>query len=143
MIEESFAGHGAGMRKSVLVMTLGIAGFVTAPTSSGADISASDIATLQASDPSLTVQSLYQHCTASAIHELMFCAGYFTSSIDNMMVLGADVSTHAYGICPKTAISAGAATQAFKNWAQGHPEAWGIQRYLGVLWAMQAVWPCK
>jgi hypothetical protein len=80
---------------------------------------------------------------ATDLHQQMYCAGYLTASIDNMMVLGDDASTQAFGICPKTAITAGAAAQAFKNWAQKHPEAWNLQRYLGTLWALQEVWPCK
>jgi hypothetical protein len=129
--------------KSGLVSALVAAGMVFASTSLAADNAALDVAVLHASDPSMSVQALYTKCTATDLHQQMYCAGFFTSSVDSMMVLGAEVSTQALGICPKTAITAGAAVQAFKNWAQKHPEAWGLQRYLGVLWALQEVWSCK
>jgi hypothetical protein len=131
------------MWKSVLVTTLAIAGMALASASRAADTTAPDLAALQAAEPTRSVQSLYTRCTAADIHDQMFCAGYFTSSIDNMMVLGVDASTRAFGICPKVSITVGASVQAFKNWAQKHPEAWGLPRYVGVAWALQEVWSCK
>lgn len=123
--------------KAALVMTF------TTSISFAVNLSPSDIAKIQASDPSLSVQSLYEQCASSDLHRQMYCIGYMNAAVDNMMVLGSDASTYPYGICPKTAITAGAAIQAFKNWTQQRPETWGIQRYLGVVWSLQAVWPCK
>jgi hypothetical protein len=128
--------------KAALAIVVAIAAMSLASISLAAD-TAPDLVALQASDPSMSVQALYTKCTATDLHHQMYCAGFFTAEVDSMMVLGAEVSTKAYGICPKTAISAGAAAQAFKNWAQKHPEAWSLQRYLGALWALQEVWPCR
>jgi hypothetical protein len=123
--------------KSALVMTL------LASVASAADGGGPDYASMQAKDPARSVQALYAKCTAVDLHEQMFCAGYFAASVDNMMVLGSGASTQAFGICPKTTVSPGAAAQAFKNWAQQNPAAWGIDLYAGALWALQSVWPCK
>lgn len=130
---------------SVLVTTtLAIAAMAFASTSLAADNTAPDVAALQAGDPARSVQDLYAKCTATTgLYEKSYCAGFFTASLDTMIVLGTDVSTQAFGICPRTTVTVGAAVQAFKNWAQKHPEAWSLQRYLGVSWALQEVWPCK
>lgn len=130
------------MWKSVLA-ALAIGGMAFASTSLAADNTAQDVPTLQARDPSMSVQALYAKCTATDRYEQMYCAGFFTASLDTMIVLGTDVSSQALGICPKTTVTVGAAVQAFKNWAQKHPEAWSLQRYLGVSWALQEVWSCK
>jgi hypothetical protein len=121
------------MTVAVMVMTSQAIAANTAPDSGG----------LQATDPEASVQALYSKCTSTDVHQLMFCAGYFNATIDNMMVTGSDSSTQAFGICTNGTISDGAAMQAFKNWAQKHPEMWGMVRIMGVVLAMQEVWPCK
>ena len=128
--------------KAPMLTRLTAAAMAFASVSFAADTTGPDLAGLQASDPSMSVQALYTKCTASDNYQQMFCAGFFTATVDNMMVLGAEVSTQPLGICSKTAITVGAAVQAFKNWAQKHPEAWGLTRFVGVTWAMQEVWPC-
>jgi hypothetical protein len=124
-------------------LTLALAGMALASTSLAADNTAPDVAAPQAGDVARSVQALYAQCTATSLYEQSYCAGFFTASLDTMIVLGTDVSAQAFGICPKTTVTVGAAVQAFKNWAQKHPEAWSLQRYLGVTWALQEVWPCK
>src|SRR5260221_9699018 len=123
--------------KSLLVTTLAVAAMAFAATSPAADNTSPDV------DPTTTVQALYTRCTAKATLDQMFCAGFFTAALDDALVMGDGVSTQAYGICSKTPVTVGAAVQAFENWAQKHPEAWSHHRYLGVLWALQEVWPCK
>jgi hypothetical protein len=131
------------MWKAVLVI-LATAGTSPLSASMAADATVPDLEALQAKDPARSVQDLYAKCTATGgLYEQSYCAGFFTASLDTMIVLGTDVSTQAFGICPKTTVTVGAAAQAFKNWAQKHPEAWGLQRYLGVSWALQETWPCK
>jgi Rap1a immunity proteins len=108
-----------------------------ASTSLAADGTSSDV------DPAMTVQALYTKCMSNAALDQMFCAGFFTAALDDATVMGASASTQAYGMCPKTSVTVGAAAQAFKNWAQKHPEYWSQVRYLGVLLALQETWPCK
>jgi hypothetical protein len=36
----------------------------------------------------------------------------------------------------------GAGVQAFKNWAQAHPELWTLDSFTGVMKALQQTWPC-
>ena len=128
--------------KAAMLTRLAAAAIAFASVSFAADTTGPNLPALQATDPSLSVQALYTQCTASDTHQQMYCAGFFAATVDSMMVLGSDVSTQPLGICSKTAITTGAAVQAFKNWAQKHPEAWGLLRFIGVTWAMQEVWPC-
>lgn len=124
----------------VIVVTVGMA---FGATSLAADTAPPDLAALQAERPSTSIQHLYEECMAADLHEQMFCAGYINAAMDSMIVLGADTSSaRAFGICPKVAVTAGAGAQVFKNWAQKHPEAWGLMRYVGVAWALKETWPC-
>lgn len=102
-----------------------------------------DPAAIQASSPALSVQGLYQQCTGDKVEQL-YCFGYLTGMLESMMVVGSDngSSARSFGICSKVAISPAAAVQAFKSWAEQHPEAWGEVRYIGVAFALQAHWPC-
>ena len=128
------------MRRTVLV-TLAIAGMATASTSLGAD-SVPDLVSLQAEDPHRSIQSLYEACTGADSYQQMYCVGYISATMDTMTVLGTYGPAQAFGICPKVFVSYGAGVQAFKNWAQKHPDAWGAPRYLGVSLALKETWPC-
>ena len=127
------------MRKSALVTTLAIA---AASTAFGAD-SVPDLGSLQAQDPQRSIQYLYEACTAADSHMQLYCIGYISATMDAMTVLGTyGPAAHAFGICSEAVVSYGAGIQAFKNWAQKHPEAWGAPRYVGVSLALRETWPC-
>jgi hypothetical protein len=123
-----------------LFAVLAIAVATPAPA---ADLSASTIAQLQAADPSGSVQRLYEECTGTNKAVELYCVGYVAAMVESMMVVGSDDSAHAFGICPATSVNSAAAVQAFKNWAQKHPEYWGVNRYFGVAQALQELWPCS
>lgn len=100
-------------------------------------------AATQAADPAVSVQGLYQQCTGGT-PEQVYCLGYITGVAESMIVLGGgrDSSAHSFGVCSKVTISPAAEVQAFKNWAERHPEMWGQIRYIGVLFALREHWPC-
>lgn len=131
------------MRKHLLLLAV-IPATVLASAIVGADaMSAREIAATQASDPSVSVQRLYEECTGSKVAQL-YCSAYITGTAESMMVAGAgDSSARVFGICPKAAMTPAAAMQAFKSWAEQHPEAWGAFRYLGVAFALKEHWPCS
>jgi hypothetical protein len=131
------------MWKAVLVI-LATAGMSPLSASMAADATVPDLEALQAKDPRVSIQSLYEDCTAADSRRQMFCSGYISAMWDHMWLLGGDDSTRALlGICTDTPVSYGAAKQTFKNWAQKHPEKWSMDRLYGVIWALQEVWPCK
>jgi hypothetical protein len=130
--------------KSALVMAVTLLGGPLAANSASPNGNEPTVASaIQAETPSMSVHGLYEECIAVDNQSQMFCAGYFNASMDSMILLGADPDSQAFGICPKTPITAGAALQAFKNWAQRHPETWGYRRNIGVIWALQELWACK
>ena len=126
----------------MVAMTL----ITAAVTPAGADQSppADIAAALQARDPRQSTQQLYEDCTSTIPERQMFCDGFIIATWDHMWLLGASKSTRAMlGICTNTPVSYGAAEQAFKNWAQKHPEKWNVDMMYGAMWALQEVWPCK
>jgi hypothetical protein len=133
------------MWKSVLVIAI-MGAMVPASTSWADDPRAADIATTQAREPSTSIQSLYEQCTAADLSKHFLCVGYVSGIVDTMTVVGANDSSpsvaRVFGMCPKASGTYGAAVQVFTNWAQQHPEAWGQTRYLGVAWALKQTWPC-
>lgn len=133
------------MWKSVLMTTLAIAGGAATATSVGAEKSAPvDLAALQAKDPSTSIQSLYEQCTGADISKRNFCTGYIVGVSETLSEVGLQKSARASGICFNgLSIDYAAAVQVFKNWAEKHPEAWGLPRYAGVMWALKETWPCK
>jgi hypothetical protein len=132
------------MWKSLLVVLV-VAGMMPAATSLATDNGAPNLrAALQAKDPRVSIQFLYEDCTAADPQRQMFCAGFISAMWDHMWLLGGDDSTRALlGICTDTPVSYGAAKQTFNNWAKKHPEKWNLDRMYGVIWALQEAYPCK
>ncbi len=104
---------------------------------------APNLSALLPRDPAQSIQHLSEQCTASDLHDKMYCAGYISALTDHMWLLGGADTTRLLGICVKTSNSYGAAVQIFANWAQKHPEKWSLDRMYGVIWALQEVYPCK
>jgi hypothetical protein len=126
------------MWKAVLVM-VAAESIVLASTSVAADIGA-----LQAKDPSTSIESLYKQCDDTDLYKQTFCVAYIVGVAEILGRVGLDKSARPLtGICWKGDVSYSAMVQAFKNWAQKHPEAWGIPRYGGVMWALKETWPCN
>ena len=139
-----FIPQGVGMWKSVLMTTLAIAGVAATATSLGADKSAPvDFAALQAKDPSTSIQTLYEQCTGD-IPKRNICTAYIVGVSETLSEIGLQKSARSSGICFNgLSIDYAASVQVFKNWAEKHPEAWGLIRYAGVMWALKETWPCK
>ena len=131
------------MRKSVLTILL-VAGAALASTSLEADNALTNVAALQTKDPSISIESLYEQCNGTDSYKQTFCVAYIVGVAEILGRVGLDKSARPLtGICWKGDVSYSAMVQAFKNWAQKHPEAWGIPRYGGVMWALKESWPCK
>ena len=125
-----------------LLVTVAIAGMASAPASLAADSSVVDLAAMQAKDPSTSIQSLYEACTGADMSMQAFCYGYITAMMETLGEAGTRKAVH--GICwKKSSVTYAAGLQVFKNWAQKHPEAWGLPRYAGVMWALKETWPCS
>jgi Rap1a immunity proteins len=79
----------------------------------------------------------------------MYCAGFLIAAMSGLSLLGTanepqfNEARKTFGICPLPTVTTAAGVQAFKNWAQKHPEAWGIVAYPGVVFALKETWPCK
>lgn len=121
-----------------------VAAMALTSASLAADSNVPDSAALRASDPAVSIQRLYEECSGTDLHKQMFCLGYIRATIDNMMIIGASggEAAQSFGICPKGPITTGAGKQVFTNWAQKHPEAWGLIQYIGVAFALKETWPC-
>ena len=133
-----------GMCKSVLVTTLAVASMALASTSLATDGGTVDLVALQAKDPSTSIQRLYEQCTGTNVREMEFCTGYIIGVAETLGQNGLHKSTRGQSVCWQgLSIDYAAAVQVFKNWAQKHPEAWGLPRYGGVMWALKETWPCK
>lgn len=99
----------------------------------------------------MTVQELYESCTASqhsytTLSLLSKCRGYINGVADMMVLVGTegDATMRKYfGICPRDTITRGSLIQAFKNWAEKHPEMWGKPNLLGVMMALHETWECN
>jgi hypothetical protein len=134
----------SAIRLSTLIVTIIVmAELALVSTALAADGSAPDTSQLQADNPSGSVQHLYEECTGASVYGQMECVGYISGVADNMTIVGAGGFAPEFGVCPKTAVTYGADVQAFKNWAQKHPEAWGFRRWIGVASALRDTWPCR
>jgi hypothetical protein len=126
---------------AVLIASLALVS--TAPAN---DVSAPNMAALQAANPRESVQHLYEECTGSSnLYEKEDCVQYISGVADSMTIFGATNSSDGkmFGICSETAVSYGAYVQAFINWAEKHPESWGLRRWIGASMGLRATWPCK
>jgi hypothetical protein len=134
-------------RPTNMTVTLGLALAVTAaPLLSLADVSKDNA--------SPNVQKLLQECNAlqgSGEPDAMdysnfsYCIGYVGGIGDAMLANGQIVHplNPVVSICDEGLISRGAMVQAFRNWAQKHPERWSDNDSLGVMAALRETWPCK
>jgi hypothetical protein len=98
-------------------------------------------------DKSITVEWLYSACQApkdSGHH--MYCVAYVRGIVDTLLLNGEmlkDDKAHRaeMGLCGT--IGNTASVQAFKNWAEKHPEAWSQPMVAGVAVALQELWGCN
>ncbi len=104
---------------------------------------ADDYSAFQAKDPAGSIQRLYTICSSADKDLNLYCNGYITAMMESMIAIGKQPLASEYGICPPGSVSAAAAVQAFKNWAQTHRKEGGLTRYIGVAWALQETWPCS
>jgi Rap1a immunity proteins len=131
-------------KKALLLTASAIAGVILTSASMGADTTPLDLAALQAKDPTTSIHSLYEACTGADFSGRNFCTGYIVGVAESLGQLSLNKSTRSSGICwTGQTIEFSASVQVFKNWAQKHPEAWGVSRYAGVMWALKETWPCK
>jgi hypothetical protein len=101
----------------------------------------------KAEDKSITVEWLYSACQApkDSKHQI-YCVAYVRGIVDTLLLNGemlkADKAhrTEMAFIC--TVVNA-AALQAFKNWAEKHPEAWSQSMIAGVVVALRDLWGCN
>lgn len=127
------------MWKAALV-TVAFAGIAPALA---VDAGTPDLAALQARIPDTSIQSLYNECTGKDLHDQFFCVGYISATLDAVgMLAAAESQPQSFRMCPKVPVTPGAAVQAFKNWAQKHPQSWTLDRVYGVRWALHDAWPC-
>ena len=103
----------------------------------------SDLSAFRSRNSGTSIATLYKECTGNNFGDRTFCAGYISAMLDSMGMLGPAVSPKKFRICPKVSVNAGAAVQAFKNWARKHPQAWSLDRVFGVMWALKETWPCQ
>jgi len=85
------------------------------------------------------VQELLRRCAQGSEWEL-YCIGY-VSGIGTLMLMNGSLTD--FGICSAGTIPCGAMEQAFRNWAEKHPEKWGAEAHMGVMLALRETWPCK
>ena len=80
----------------------------------------------------------------------MLCIGIVSGVADTMSFNGLALKSlplqsasliRPFSICGNT--THGAEIQAFKNWAQAHPEQWTIRGSAGVILALAQLWPCS
>jgi hypothetical protein len=123
------------MRKSVIAIGFAIGVFVATSSAYAND----------------NVAALLQQCNAEyASTDWFYCVGKVGGISDVMDLNGLLYSSGKGGTnlsplstCPnKPTLPYGARLQAFKNWAQIHPERWGDQDFIGVMTALREVWPC-
>jgi hypothetical protein len=102
----------------------------------------------RADDKGVTVQQLLDMCnTPVGSPEQAYCLG-FVGGLSAVMLMNGQAlrprtpSAAALSLCAKD-ITYGAEVQAFKNWAQAHPENWQMPDQAGVVLALRELWPCK
>lgn len=116
---------------------------VPAATSLATDNGAPNLTALQATDPRVSIQFLYEDGTAADQQRQMFYSGFISAMWNQMWFLGGGDSTRALAICTDTPVHYGVAKQPFKNWAQKQPEKWNLDCMQGVIWALQEAYPFK
>jgi hypothetical protein len=93
--------------------------------------------------PKLTVEALYGMCKEPRENlGGTFCEAYLGASVDQMVfdaVYGDRSFREGFAICGNVP-SYAAAVQAFKNWAEKHPEEWRKPAVLGVIAALHDLW---
>lgn len=92
------------------------------------------------------VQALYQKCKNENSAENLVCLGFIAGVANTMHLLAADgdhkrPDLEAFSMCGSP--SYGAMTQTFMNWAEKHPEHWGMVQVGGVVIALHEKWPCQ
>ena len=98
-----------------------------------------------------TVQDLLQMCNSpEGSQDFVYCVGYIGGLGDTLAMNGATLPSlpqrdanliRGISICGN--ISLEAAIQAFKNWAQAHPERWTEPAPPEVALALVQSWPCR
>lgn len=97
------------------------------------------------------VQALLIKCNAeSSSLDVVLCLGRISGMSDLMGFNGYLLKSgrgseplRQFSTCPGDPIPTyGADVQAFKNWAQKHPEHWTDPDILGVIAALRETWPC-
>ena len=96
----------------------------------------------------VTVEAFYRECKRNG--ESDFCLMYVSGVMESMLAIESDILSHPesskvqrkFAMCLVGEVSAAAALQAFLNWADKHPKAWGAWRVAGVTAALQEAWPC-
>jgi hypothetical protein len=95
------------------------------------------------------VQTFLQKCTSQTnATDISYCYGRVTGIFETMGLNGASFS-HQFNplktltVCVDPPPSYGAEVQAFINWANNHPEKWGMPDSVGVAGAMSETWPCQ
>lgn len=100
----------------------------------------------QSQDKPATVQWLYGECTAPQAASQIYCAGYVRGIVDALLInaeLLHDNKTLRAEMALCGTVSNAAAVQAFKNWAEKHPEAWSEPMFAGVVVALRDLWGCE
>ncbi|WP_366928994.1 Rap1a/Tai family immunity protein [Mesorhizobium sp.] len=103
-------------------------------------------------DDSRSVQTFLEACNAEdASPKAFYCVGTIHGIVDTLTMNGV-INNRAqrkspefvrFSICPPQGTTVGANVQAFKNWANAHPEQWSTPDLLGVLIALRETWPCR
>jgi Rap1a immunity proteins len=97
------------------------------------------------------VQGLLQKCTVEGSKDWNYCIGY-VGGIGTVMLLNGSLTDFGFAKPPlemsicrteRFTATAGAMVQAFRNWAEKHPESWGAEGHIGVMNALRETWPCK
>lgn len=89
---------------------------------------------------SYTVQELRNFCRGSG-EGLAYCLGFIGGTAAVMFMNGDAGSAGLWTACGEDP-PFDAMRQAFLNWADKHPEHWGIEALAGVGIAIKATWPC-
>lgn len=88
------------------------------------------------------VQTLRGWCQAApGDGDFTRCVMYAAGISDMATMLGDIAPTTPFAVCAHP--SYGASIQAFRNWADQHPEKWSANMGLGLLLALHEKWPCS
>jgi hypothetical protein len=88
-----------------------------------------------------TVQGLYDLCKArEESSEFLSCVAYIAGASDTLRLLANSPEMIGFAICGDATY--GAMVQAYKNWAEKHPEYWSKNRLSGLIVALSQAWPC-